>query len=58
MASYQINRPKVTHTFKIDIQNVTNRQNIHSTYYDSDSGELKTYTQTGLLPVLNYRLEF
>ncbi len=58
MASYKINRSRVTHTIMIDVQNVTNRLNIHSTYYDEDLGELDHYYQTGLLPVFNYRLEF
>ena len=58
MASYKVNRQKVTHSFIIDIQNVTNRLNIHSTYYDEELGELDHYYQTGLLPVFNYRLEF
>lgn len=58
MSSYKVNRPKVTHTFMIDIQNVTNRLNIHSSYYDEDLGDLKNYYQTGILPVFNYRLEF
>ena len=58
MTSYKVNRPKVTHTFMIDIQNVTNRLNIHSSYYDEDLGDLKNYYQTGILPVFNYRLEF
>jgi hypothetical protein len=58
MASHKINRPKVTHTFMIDIQNVTNRQNLHSTHYDEDKAELVHFYQTGILPVFNYRLEF
>ena len=42
----------------LDIQNVTNRLNIGGQYYDSYTAELVTWRQTGLLPILNYKLEF
>lgn len=56
--SYRINREKVTHSILLDIQNVTNRQNIFSLYFDEDTQNLESYTQTGLFPVFNYRIEF
>lgn len=55
--SYKINRPNKTHTFLIDVQNVTNNNNVGGRYYDSKSGAMKQYTQTGLFPFINYRLE-
>jgi len=52
------NRKKASHTVELDIQNVTNRLNVVGDYYDDDTGEIETFTQLGLLPVLNYRIEF
>ena len=56
--SYKINRPKLTHTILLDIQNVTNRQNIFTLYYDDDTQQIERYTQNGLFPIINYRVEF
>lgn len=56
--SYRINRKKLTHTIMLDIQNATNRANIHSLYYDDDTQQLEQYTQTGFFPIFNYRVEF
>lgn len=56
--SYRINRAKMTHTIMLDIQNATNRENLHSLYYDDDSQQLEKYTQTGFFPIFNYRVEF
>ena len=52
------NRKKASHTIELDIQNVTNRLNVVGDYYDNESGEVETFTQLGLLPVFNYRIEF
>jgi len=51
-------RKKASHTIELDIQNVTNRLNTVGDYYDSDSDEIETFTQLGILPILNYRVEF
>ena len=56
--SYRINRSKLTHTIMLDIQNVTNRLNIYTLYYDDDTKQIEEYTQTGLFPIFNYRVEF
>ena len=56
--SYKINKSKLTHTILLDIQNVTNRENLHSLYYDDETQQLEKYTQTGLFPIFNYRIEF
>lgn len=52
------NRKKASHTIELDIQNTTNRLNTVGNYYDSDDGEIQTYTGMGIIPVLNYRVEF
>ncbi len=56
--SYKINKKKATHTIMLDIQNVTNHQNVYFEVYDSDTNAIKTYYQTGLFPNFNYRIEF
>lgn len=56
--SYKVNTKKMTHTIRLDAQNVTNRQNIFSTYFNDDTGKIENFYQTGLFPVLNYRIEF
>ncbi|WP_246343781.1 TonB-dependent receptor [Adhaeribacter radiodurans] len=56
--SYRKNRPKASYILSLDIQNVTNRLNMYNQYYDKDTQSLKISTQTGLIPVLNYRIEF
>jgi hypothetical protein len=57
-ASYRINASGMTHSFLLDIQNVTNQQNIYSQYFSPSAGTLRPVYQTGLLPVFAYRLEF
>jgi CarboxypepD_reg-like domain/TonB-dependent Receptor Plug Domain len=49
--SMKWNRKKVTSTLSLDIQNVTNRLNVGGTYYDN-------FKQLGILPILNYKIEF
>jgi outer membrane receptor protein involved in Fe transport len=56
--SYRKNNPNASHIISLDIQNTTNRLNVYSKYYDEDKQEIKTSYQTGLIPVLNYRIEF
>jgi len=56
--SYKINKKKITHTIMIDVQNVTNRENLFGLYYDEDLESLEADKQTGLFPFVNYRLEF
>lgn len=56
--SIKRNWKKATGTLALDIQNVTNRQNIGGTYFDAAKGEVKTWYQTPLIPVLSYRIEF
>lgn len=57
-SSYRINRAKVSHTIFIDAQNIFNRINNLGYYYDLDTRGLKKASLGGVIPVLNYRLEF
>lgn len=56
--SFTRNRKRTSSTISMDIQNVTNRLNALDRYYDKKNDRVKLITQTGLLPILNYRLEF
>jgi hypothetical protein len=56
--SYTKNRKRTTSTISLDIQNVSNRLNAFDRYYDDKEDKIELVTQTGLIPVLNYRLEF
>ncbi len=56
--SYRKNRPRASYILSLDIQNVTNRLNVYNQYYDEETRSIKISTQTGLIPVLNYRIEF
>lgn len=56
--SYRKNKPKASYIVSLDIQNVSNRQNLYRQYFDSETNSVETAYQMGLLPVLNYRIEF
>jgi hypothetical protein len=52
------NRSKRTNTLSLDIQNLTNRQNVYNEWFDKDQGKLVYSYQNGLIPILNYKVEF
>ncbi len=56
--SLKTNRKKTTHTISLDIQNVTNRINRFESGFNPVTGKLSDNAQLGLLPILNYRVEF
>jgi hypothetical protein len=56
--SFRKNKKRSTRTFSIDLQNVTNRQNAFGSYFDTEEGILKKTNQLGLIPFINYRIEF
>ena len=49
---------KITSTLSLDIQNLSNRLNVYGQWYDSDKGKVVTAYQNGMIPVLNYKVEF
>ena len=57
-AKYSINRPKATHSIMLEIQNVLNRENVFGVNYDFNNRRLRETFQSGLIPNLNYRIEF
>lgn len=56
--SFRRERPRHSSVVSLDIQNVTNRQNVFSRYYSSTERAVVNSYQIGLIPVLNYRIEF
>ena len=56
--TYRVNKKKVTHEVKLDIQNVTNNQAAVGSYYDSDSQKIEEYYQLSIIPNLMYILKF
>lgn len=56
--SYTKNKKRTASTISLDIQNVTNRLNAYEQTYDPAQKVVRNTTQTGLIPILNYRLEF
>lgn len=56
--SVKWNRKRLTSTLSLDIQNLTNRLNIYNQYYSKENKKIMSSYQTGLIPVLNYKIEF
>jgi len=49
---------KVSHQFWVDLQNVTNRENIFVRRYNPVTDEINDVTQTGFFPDFMYRIRF
>lgn len=56
--TYRINRKKVTHEVKLDIQNVTNNKAAVGYYYDDTNQKIGEYYQLSLIPNLMYIIKF
>jgi hypothetical protein len=56
--SLKKDRRHLTTTLSLDLQNVTNRKNVYDMEYDAVQKKIVTEYQTGLIPVLNYKVEF
>jgi len=56
--SYKWNRRKRTNTLSLDLQNVTNRHNVYNQWFDKETGKVVYSYQNGLIPILNYKVEF
>jgi hypothetical protein len=56
--NYRVNRPKANHFFIIDIQNIINRQNEYGQFYNSDKKKIETAYHNGIIPTLNYKIQF
>ncbi|OQP51815.1 hypothetical protein A4H97_26795 [Niastella yeongjuensis] len=56
--SLKWNRQRLTSTLSLDIQNLINRKNIYNQRYDLLKGTTVTNYQNGMIPVLNYKVEW
>ncbi|MCU0429663.1 MAG: TonB-dependent receptor [Cytophagaceae bacterium] len=56
--SYNVNRAKASHNFFIAADNVSNRQNVLTEFWDSEKGEVRTEYQLGIFPYLGYKVNF
>ncbi len=56
--SMKWNKKHLTSTLSLDIQNVSNRLNIYNQSFDETTGKLETNYQSGIIPILNYKVEF
>ena len=56
--SVKWNRRNLTSTLSLDVQNVTNRRNLYNQYYDPYTSSVENSYQTGLIPIINYKVEF
>ena len=54
----RINRPKVSHQFFVDFQNITNRENEFTRRYNSVTDEINVVEQIGFFPDVMYRIQF
>lgn len=59
-AGYTLNgkKRKISHTFSLDLQNVTNHKNVFSQSYDDRSQSLSTTYQLGFFPNVVYKFQF
>jgi outer membrane receptor protein involved in Fe transport len=51
-------KERVEHIIAVDIQNITNRLNTWTQYYNSDTESIEDYYMAGIIPILTYRIEF
>lgn len=56
--SYRKNLPTWSWVLSLDIQNVTGRLNVYNEYYSSERNVVDYNYMNGLIPILNYRVEF
>lgn len=56
--TYRLNGEKVNHEWALDLQNLTNHQNIFMENWNSYSQELTTYYQMEFMPMMTYRIRF
>ncbi len=55
---YKMNRRRLTHEIALDLQNITNNQNVFQQAYNPRTDRIGTAYQQGFLPIPFYRLTF
>lgn len=56
--AYRLMKKKITLEWALDIQNLLNRENIFQEKYDSVSEEVITEYQTGLFPMVTFKIYY
>ena len=56
--SYRRNKPNWSYTISLDIQNVTGRLNVWDEFYSPERNSMVKNYMNGMIPILNYRVEF
>jgi hypothetical protein len=55
---YKLNNRRATHTIELDVQDITNYTNYWYSYYDTRDGRIKHVNESGIIPVISYRIDF
>lgn len=55
---FKMQGKKVSHEWALDIQNLTNQQNVQFLQYNPNTNEIEEIYQIGILPIFQYRVEF
>jgi hypothetical protein len=56
--SFRKNNPNWSWVLSADIQNITGKLNVWDEYYNAESGALEQVTMVGMLPIINFKVEF
>lgn len=56
--AYKRNGKKITQEWAFDIQNATNQKNVFQRTYNATTKGIQTTYQVGLVPIMQYRIEF
>ncbi len=56
--SFRVNKKKLSHLIKLDIQNILNRDNQLERYYDTGTEHIQWRVQSGVIPVFSYKILF
>jgi len=56
--SFRKNNPNWSWIVSLDLQNATNRLNIANEFYSPETQNVENWYMNGLIPILNYRIEF
>lgn len=57
-ASYRINGKRVSHMILMDVQNLLNKENTVGMHYNPSKRVIEASTWGGIIPTVNYRIEF
>ena len=56
--SFRRNKPSWSWILSLDLQNATNRYNVADEFYSPETKNVEQWYMNGLIPILNYRIEF